>query len=116
MADPHQPEYRLDIQMMDRKGTVSEHYEFYAWDGSEWHSLPMTGGAAISHGSPAIIELQIPKALLGNPQIVNLGVVSTGRGRVHTAGDILGTDVSPSEWREPVTLNVFASYVMSDSP
>jgi arabinogalactan endo-1,4-beta-galactosidase len=116
VADPYQPEYRLDIQMMDRKGTVSGHYEFYAWDGSEWHSRPMTGGAAISRGSPAIIELQIPKSLLDHPASLNLGVVSTGRGRVHTAGDILGTETSPSDWREPVTLDVFATYTMSDSP
>jgi arabinogalactan endo-1,4-beta-galactosidase len=112
---PYQPEYRLDIRMVDRKGTVSGSYGFYAWAGSEWQTLTMTGGAAIRNGPTSSIELQIPKSLLGNPEFVNLGVVSTGRGRVHTAGDILGTDISPSDWKEPVMLDVFAHYSISDS-
>jgi len=44
---------------------------------------------------------------LGNPEFVNLSVVSTGRGRVHTAGDILGTNFSPSDWAESLTLEIF---------
>jgi arabinogalactan endo-1,4-beta-galactosidase len=116
MADPYQPEFRLDIRAIDRKGTVSGSYEFYAWDGAEWQALALAGGAAIQNGHPSVIELQIPKALLGNPEFINLGVVSTGRGRIHTAGDIMGIDISPSDWEEPVTLDVFAQYVATNSP
>jgi hypothetical protein len=44
---------------------------------------------------------------LGNPDFVNLAVITTGRGRVHTAGDILGTNISPQDWKEPVLLDQF---------
>jgi len=115
VAPPFQPEYRLDIIAVDRKGTVSGSYAFYAWDGTEWKTLAMTGGASIHNGSPSVIELQIPKFSLGNPDFVNLGVVSVGRGRVHTAGDILGTPISPADWKEAVTLDIFAKYVLKKS-
>jgi len=115
-ADPYQPEFRLDIRAIDRNGTVSGSYDFYTWDGAEWQGLTLMGGAAIQNGSPSIIEVQIPKLLLGNPEFVNLSVISTGRGRIHTAGDILGTHFSPSAWDEPVILDVFAQYMITNSP
>jgi arabinogalactan endo-1,4-beta-galactosidase len=110
VADPYKPEFRLDIQVIDRKGTVSGSFEFFAWDGTEWQTLTMTGGVALRAGSPSMIEIQIPKKLLENPAFVNLGAVTTGRGRVHTAGDIMGTEFSPSDWREPVILDDFGHF------
>lgn len=115
VADPYQPEFRLDIRLVDRKGTAGGGYEFYAWNGTDWENPAMLGGAAIQNGSPSIIEIELPKALLGNPEFVNLGVVSTGRGRVHTAGDILGTGDSPTDWAEPVILDVFSLYAFKNS-
>ncbi|MBN2001925.1 MAG: glycosyl hydrolase 53 family protein [Anaerolineae bacterium] len=112
VADPYRPEFRLDITALDRKGTVSGSYAFYAWDGVEWQTRAMTGGVAIHAGTPSLIELQIPKSALGDPAFVNLGAVTTGRGRVHTAGDVLGTPVSPADWKDPVTLDIFARYAM----
>lgn len=115
-AAPYQPEFRLDIRIMDRKGTVGGSYEFYAWDGAEWQNPAFWGGAAIQNGSPSIIEIQLPKALLANPEFVNVGVVSTGRGRTHTAGDILGTDVSPADWAETAVLDIFGKFIIENSP
>jgi arabinogalactan endo-1,4-beta-galactosidase len=112
VAAPYWPEFRLDIRALDRQGTVSGSYEFYAWDGAEWQARALASGAAIRNGSPSLIELQIPKSLLGNPAFVNVGIVSTGRGRVHTAGDTLGTPVSPAAWTDPVTLDIFVRYEM----
>lgn len=114
VAEPYLPEFRLDIRAIDRKGTVSGSYAFYAWDGVEWQAGAFASGAAIRDGSPSVIELQIPKALLGDPDFVNLGAVSVGRGRVHTAGDVLGAPVSAADWKEPVTLDVFAHYEIRD--
>jgi arabinogalactan endo-1,4-beta-galactosidase len=111
VADPYQPEFILELRTVERNETVSGSYSLYAWDESTWQAITMTGGAAIQNASPSVIELQIPKALLGNPEFVNLGVVSTGRGRIHTAGDIMGIDTSPSDWEEPVTLDVFVQWV-----
>jgi arabinogalactan endo-1,4-beta-galactosidase len=113
VAEPYQPEYRLDISTDDRKGTVSSTFAFHIWDGEAWISSAMTGGMSINSGALTTIELQFPKSLLGNPAFVNLGVVSVGRGRVHTAGDIMGTPVSPADWRDPVTLNVFKKLTLT---
>ncbi len=107
VADPYKPEYRLVVSLQGRKGTVSGSYAFYRWDGAEWGSLVMTGGGALRFGAPATLEIEMPLALIGSPEFVNIGVVSIGRGRVHTAGDILGTPVSPAEWHEAVTLEHF---------
>lgn len=115
VADPYQPEYRLDIRIVDHKGTAGGSYEFYAWDGTEWQASALLGSEAIQNGSQSIFEIQMPKELLGNPEFVNIGVVSTGRGRVHTAGDILGIGVSPQDWTEPVILDVFNQYDIDDS-
>ena len=109
-AEPYRPEFRIDIQFLDRKGTISPSLELNAWDGVDWNILTYTGGAAVQIGSPSIIELQISKASLGEPDFVNLGVISTGRGRVHTAGDILGISDSPSDWNEPVILDSFVRF------
>ena len=108
VADPYKPEFRLDISALDRKGTVSCTFTLNAWDGTEWQVATFTGGAACLNGTPSVIELQIPRSLLGNPDLINVGVVTTGRGRIHTAGDILGTSVSPGSWDEPILLETFA--------
>jgi len=107
VADPYKPEFRLDILALDRKGTVSGTFVLNVWDGQAWQTSPITFGIALKNGTPSIIEIQIPKSLLGYPQFVNLSVLSTGRGRVHTAGDILGINFSPSDWAEPLTLENF---------
>jgi hypothetical protein len=114
VADPYKPEFRLDIQAIDRRGTISGTYELHAWDGSEWQTITPTGGAAILNGAPSIIELQIPLSLLGDPDLINLAVVSTGRGRVHTTGDILGAEASPASWDEPVLLDSFFEVAIGD--
>jgi arabinogalactan endo-1,4-beta-galactosidase len=107
VSEPYLPEFRIDIQALDRKSTVSASIVLNAWDGAEWNLLPLPAGMALQNGSPSVIELLIPKILLGQPEFVNLAVVSTGRGRVHTAGDVLGDPVSAADWKEPVTLDIF---------
>ena len=107
VADPNKPEYLLAISPDERKGTVSGHFEFYHWNGESWEPVFFGGGAALILGEPTVLELQIPIAELGSPELLNLAVVSLGRGRVHTAGDILGLPVSPIEWHEELILETF---------
>jgi len=114
VAEPYLPEYRLDISAVDRKGTVSASLIFNVWDGEGWETHAMTGGVGIMVEGETVIELAIPKAMLGEPEFVNLAVVSVGRGRVHTAGDILGTSSSPEDWREPVVIDVFGRYELTE--
>lgn len=108
VAEPYQPEFRLDILAIDRKGTFSGSYLMSAWNGTEWQNIAFTGGSAMVNGTPSVIEIQIQKSLLGNPDFINLGVVSVGRGRVHTAGDIAGMNTSPASWTDPIVLDRFA--------
>ncbi len=104
---PYLPEFRIDIQAIDRKGTISPSLQFYAWDGTEWDEITFTGGVAVESGNLSVIELQIPLVAIGNPDVLYLGAVSTGRGRVHSAGDILGNATSISDWSEEVILDDF---------
>ena len=114
VAEPFKPEYHLDIQALDRKGTVSGTYLMNVWDGQEWMTRTITFGLAIKEGEPSVIEIQIPKSELGNPDFVNLAVITTGRGRVHTAGDILGTNISPQDWQESLVLDQFFKFELTN--
>lgn len=107
VADPHKPEYRLDIQIRNERGTNVAGYTLQRWTGEEWEEGTFTGGASITSGEPSTIELQIPRQLLGDPETVYIGIVSTNRGRVSTAGDILGSDVVPADWDEALILDSF---------
>jgi len=113
VAEPYLPEFRIDIQALERKGTVSPSLQLNSWDGVEWNSLTLFAGIAIQDGTPSVIELQVPRSLLGNPEYINLAAVSVGRGRIHTAGDILGTQLSPPDWKEPVSLDIFGKLNLS---
>jgi len=115
VADPYKPEFRLDISAHERKGTVSGSFAFYGWDGSAWQTLAYTGGSLIRSGSPSVIELQIQKSTLGDSTQVDFAVITTGRGRAHSAGDVLGTEVSIGDWNEPIVLDIFALYEMTEA-
>jgi hypothetical protein len=110
VADPYKPEFRLDVQIKEEKGTVGGRYQLYAWDGTTWQEMTLTGGTAIAGGSPTVIEVQLPKTILNNPPTLQLAVVSAGKGRVHTAVDVLGSDFAPQTLDEAVVLDVFAEY------
>lgn len=113
VADPYKPEFRLDISIVEDRGTVRASYGLSTWSGAEWEEASFTGGAAVSTGSQSVIELQIPRALLNNPEVLNIGIISTGRGRVRTASDILGSAAIPSDDSEPMILETFFQYAVS---
>ncbi len=110
--DPYQPEFRLDVDIAEYKGTTSAHYTFYAWQDGAWQEITLTGAAAMQSGTPSVIEIQILKETLHNPDFVNVAVVSVGKGRVHTAVDILGIPDSPEYLSEAVNLRTFAHYAL----
>ncbi len=114
VADPYKPEFRLDISAQQEGDMHRGSYTLNAWVNEEWQQVTFTGGAAISAGETSVIELYMPRALLGNPQQVNIAVVSTGRGRVHTAADILGSDYVPATSSESLVLDVFFDFDLSD--
>lgn len=114
VADPYKPEYRLDIGIVEERGTYSGTYVWNVWNGTEWEQLTFTGGAIIAAGDTSVIELQIPRALLGSPETLNIAVLSTGRGRVNSASDILGTDIVLADDSEALVLDTFFAYILPD--
>ncbi len=113
-ADPYHPEFRLDVTIQEERGTVSGSYVLNAWIDNQWETITFTGGAAITTGKRSVIELQIPRILLRNPEELNIAVISSNRGQASTAGDILGTDDRPADWSDPLVLDVFHPYRLPD--
>lgn len=114
VADPFKPEFRIDISIQDERGTVGGRYVLNKWVDSDWEEITFTGGAAISNGEPSVIEIQIPLALIGDPETLNLAMVSTDRGRAQGANDVLGTDVTAADSEEDFVLEPFFSYEFAD--
>lgn len=106
----HRPELRLDIGIVTENGTLGGDFILNAWNGTEWEEVAFTGATAVTPGNPSIIEWQLPKAQWQYADTIWVSVVSVGRGRNHTAADILGSEPSPQQWTEPVTLTTFLPY------
>ncbi|MBN2304566.1 MAG: glycosyl hydrolase 53 family protein, partial [Anaerolineae bacterium] len=107
VADPFKPEFRLDIGIREEGGISSGGVTLNAWIDGAWDQIAFTGNLAIRAGDTSVIEFQVPRSLLDDPPVINVAVISTDRGRVHTAGDILGTDFTPADWSEPLVLDTF---------
>ena len=106
----HRPEFRLDIGMVEENGTVGTEFILYQWSGTAWEEVPFTGGVAFTAGTPSTLAWQLPKTLFPGVETLWLAVVSVGRGRNNTAGDLLGPEASPLDWAEPVIVSTFVRY------
>lgn len=114
VADPYKPEFRLDVSIKAQDDTGRGSYLLNQWVNGVWEPIAFTGGAALSSAEQSVIELQLPRAVLGNPRMLNLAVISTDRGRVHTASDILGTDAVLADQDAPLVLDRFTHYDFAD--
>lgn len=114
MLPPNLPEYRLDITLREERGTLSWSIVMHQWLDEAWAVGTFTGGASIQHDTASVIDLSIPRSLLGDPAVLSIAVVSTNQGRTTSAGDILGTDMTLSDWSEPLTLDTFFSVPLAD--
>jgi len=115
VAEPFQPEYRLDIKITDERGTIRASYTLNAWINDEWGEVAFTGGAAVVNGSPSVIELLLPLVSIGEPASINLAVVSTGRGRANSASDILGSDLVLADDETRLVLAAFFPLTLTTS-
>ncbi len=114
VEEPYLPEYRLDVGVKDERGTITGTYFLNAWIDNEWQEITFTGSISVSNGSSSVIEFQIPVDLIGNPESINLAVISTNRGRATTASDILGIDTVLTEQTEPLVLDTFFSVDLNE--
>lgn len=92
VAPPFRPEFRLDIEMVEERGTRRASYTLNAWIEGDWETVTYTGSAAVTFGTRSIIEMVMPRALLGDPDLINIALVSVGRGRASDVTDALGHD------------------------
>lgn len=106
----HRPEFRLDIGMVEENGTIGTEFILHHWNGTAWEEVPFTGGITFTAGTPSTLAWQLPKTLFPDVKTLWLGVVSVGRGRNNTAGDLLGPEPSPLDWADPVTVSTFVRY------
>jgi hypothetical protein len=104
VAEAYAPEYRLDITIREDNGLVSPRFVWNIWRDGAWETGSYTGGAFIND---AVLELQLPLSLLNNPQRLNVAVISSNQSRNGTAGDILGSEISPAAWDEALVLDTF---------
>jgi hypothetical protein len=107
VADPYKPEFRLDVSIMREGENTRGSYTLNAWVNGEWQEITFTGGVALADGATSVIELFLPRSLLGDPRQLNIAVLSTDRGRVHTAADVLGSEYVPSSWDDALILDTF---------
>ncbi len=79
----------------------------YAWVNGEWEQMTFTGRIAVLTSDTSTIEIQMPRALLGDLPALNIAVLSSDGGRVHTAGNILGTSFMLADWSDALVLDAF---------
>lgn len=103
VADPFQPEYRLDVSISAERAS----YEMNVWQGDDWEAVTFTGGASVAGGARSVVEFQLPLSALGDPSMLNIAVISTDRGRARSASDILGVDGLPDGSDEALVLDAF---------
>ncbi len=107
IAEPYEPEYRLDITIREESVSCIGGYGFSAWTGSEWEARTFTGAGAIRCGAPSVIEVQIPLALLGSSRLMNMALVSADGGQAGSASDILGADFDLAAFEQGLVLEHF---------
>ncbi len=107
VADPFKPEFRLDINIEAARESTSIRIMLYAWVNGEWEQMTFTGDVDVLTSDTSTIEIQMPRALLGDLPAFNIAVLSSDGGRVHTAGDILGTSFMLADWSDALVLDAF---------
>ncbi len=113
-ADPFKPEYRLELGINAGVGMAHSSITFYAWTNGDWEAVTFTGGIAVRADGGSVIEIALPRALLGETPQVHIAVVSTDRARAHSAGDILGTADVPANWTDDLVLDTFFALPAND--
>lgn len=114
VADPFKPEFRLDLTIKESFGTITRSITFQTWINGNWEPVTFTGNLAIQSGETSVIEMQLLRALLNDPEVLYIAVISTDHARVHTAGDILGTPDGPADWETPLVLDTFFEIVLAE--
>jgi arabinogalactan endo-1,4-beta-galactosidase len=104
VADPHQAEYVLEVQIVEAAGTVVPEGAWFRWDGAAWQESAFVGSLAAAGGT---LEAQLASAWLGDVAGVNVAALSAGRVLNRSAADILGGDPTPAEPTATAELHSF---------
>jgi arabinogalactan endo-1,4-beta-galactosidase len=104
VADPYQPEFILEIQVVGERGTTQIQGTWYRWADNAWVESAFTGGMA---AAGSVIELQFPLRVISNPDILNVAVISANRVLTGTASDVTGSDSVPADSADVVRVEAF---------
>ena len=95
--DPHKPEYGIytwvDATPYGPEDTQLVHWTGAAWD---WGSVGQVTAGAIGAGTPSVIEWQVAKSGLGDPDTIWVEVWDTGGGSNDNAQDTINDP--PDDW------------------
>lgn len=107
VADPYKPEFVLEIRIVEASGTVVAEGTLFSYVNGEWKESAFTGGLAAKVDSQTVIEFQIFRRALGNPEFLNIAVASAGRILNRTLADLIGPDATAAESTETTTVSTF---------
>ena len=115
----HLPEYTVNC-WVDSPPFGIDHFQFVPWDGTQWDwgAAGQPAAAALTGGSPSVIEWSIPWTQLGSPGgTIYLEVWNTGGGATDNAQDTINNpaeDWNASDWSTQATLQNSAAYLIPE--
>lgn len=120
VADPHKPEYSIN-SWLDAPPYGTEDIQLWAWDqgSTSWSNPGTIEAAALGAGAVSVIEWQVAKAALGNPETIWIEVWDTGGGGGDNAQDTINDpadDWNATDWGTQATLLNSTEYPPPDEP
>ena len=110
--DPHKPEFSIN-SWVDAAPYGAEDTQLWSWTGSGWSQSGSVESAALSAGATSVIEWEISKAALNNPDTLWMEVWSTGGGDGDNAQDTINApadDWNAADFSTLATLAVSTQY------
>ncbi|HNT55975.1 MAG TPA: hypothetical protein PKG95_14760, partial [Anaerolineaceae bacterium] len=116
-SNPHKPEYAF-YTYVDSAPYGVEDIQTFSWNGSAWDGTASVLSAGLTAGTPSVIEWQVDKADLGNPDTIWMEVWGTGGG-ADPAQDTINDpaeDWNASDWATTSIISNSTEYPLPAEP
>jgi len=116
-SNPHKPEYAF-YTYVDSAPYGVEDIQTFSWNGSAWDGTASVLSAGLTAGTPSVIEWQVDKADLGNPDTIWMEVWGTGGGADPTQDTINdpAEDWNASDWATTSVISNSTEYPLPAEP
>jgi len=117
-SNPHKPEYAF-YTYVDSAPYGVEDIQTFSWNGSAWDGTASVLSAGLTAGTPSVIEWQVDKADLGNPDTIWMEVWGTGGGGGDPAQDTINDpaeDWNASDWATTSVISNSTEYPLPAEP